>query len=108
VLWAARSTITERDRTWAPLALTGAAAAVSFGVVSTLYDELSFPHGVYIFLYTAGLVAAVVSRDPDRVGAQRRERAAPAPAVMPGERGRQGRKRPGLRAPASSGGSTSS
>jgi hypothetical protein len=110
VIWAARSTITERDRTWAPLALTGAAAAVSFGVVSTLYDELSFPHGVYIFLYTAGLVAAVVSRDPDRVGAERRERSGPAaaPPVMPGGRGRQGLKRPGLSAPAPRGASTSS
>jgi hypothetical protein len=63
VFWTARATIAERDRTWAPLALSGAASAVAFGVVSTLYDVMSFSHGVYIFLCIAGLVAVVVSRD---------------------------------------------
>jgi hypothetical protein len=71
VVVVARSTITERDRTWAPLALIGAAGAVSFGVVSTLYDTMSFPHGVYIFLCTAGLVAAVVARRNEDAGGRR-------------------------------------
>jgi O-antigen ligase len=65
VLGAARATIAERDRTWAPLALMGAAAAVSFGVASTLFDVMSFPHAVYAFLAMAGLVAAVVSHHKD-------------------------------------------
>jgi O-antigen ligase len=61
VIWTARRTIARRDRASAPLALIGTAAAVSFFVVSTLFDVLSFPHAVYIFLYIAGLVAAVVT-----------------------------------------------
>jgi hypothetical protein len=58
VLFVARSTIASRDPTWAPPALMGAAAAVCFLVISTLYDALSFPHATYVFLCMAGLVAA--------------------------------------------------
>ena len=89
VVLAARPTIAARDPTFAPLALAGAAAAVCFLVVSTLFDVLSFPHGTYIFLYMAGLVAAVVARDrhgeapdrrPDHRGQRHRARARGAPA----------------------------
>ena len=67
VVVSARAIIASRDPEWAPVALIGAAAAVSFLVVSTLFDVLSFPHATYIFLYMAGLVAAVVGhhRKPD-------------------------------------------
>lgn len=67
VIGSARATIASRDPRWAPLALMGAAAAVSFLVVSTLFDVLAFPHATYIFLYMAGLVAvgAERRRDPD-------------------------------------------
>jgi O-antigen ligase len=65
VLGTARATIAERDRTWAPMALMGAAAAVSFGVASTLFDVMAFPHAVYIFLCMGGFVAAVVSHHRD-------------------------------------------
>jgi hypothetical protein len=71
VVWTARRTINDRDPRWAPLALIGTAAAVSFLVVSALFDVLAFPHDVYIFLYMAGLVSVVVSRDRD--GAERHE-----------------------------------
>jgi hypothetical protein len=80
VIGAARATIGDRDRTWAPLALIGTAAAVSFGVVSTLFDVMSFPHGVYIFLYVAGLVAAVASRHRDGEGLRRERHIHVAPA----------------------------
>ena len=62
VVAAARKTINSRDPDLAPLALVGAAAAISFGVVSTLFDVLSFPHATYIFLYMAGLTAAAIDR----------------------------------------------
>jgi len=45
---------------YAGLALIGAAAAVCFVVVSSLFDVLGYPHVTYIFLYIAGLVAVVV------------------------------------------------
>ncbi len=63
VLLVARETIARRERYWSGYALIGAAAAVSFFVVSTLFDVLAFPHATYIFLYMAGLVTVVVSRD---------------------------------------------
>lgn len=64
VLLCARKTIAARDRTWSPYALIGAAAAVSFLMVSTLFDVLAFPHATYIFLYMAGLVTVVITQDP--------------------------------------------
>jgi hypothetical protein len=60
VLFCTRATIASRDPTWAPPALIGAAAAVCFLVISTLYDALSFPHATYVFLCMAGLVAAAL------------------------------------------------
>jgi hypothetical protein len=56
----ARKTVSLRDPRWSPPALCGVAAGVCLLVVSTLYDLMAFPHGTCIFLYTAGLVAAVV------------------------------------------------
>jgi hypothetical protein len=63
VVLASRRTIADRDPTWAPHALVGAACAVCFLVMSTLFDLLSFPHATYLFFYIAGLVAAVLARD---------------------------------------------
>jgi O-antigen ligase len=85
VIWTARSTIAERDRTWAPLALMGTASAVSFGVVSTLFDVLSFPHAVYMFLCMAGLVSVVVShhKEEAEVESERRLRLATLPDLGP-------------------------
>jgi hypothetical protein len=92
VVACARRTIAGRDPTWAPLALAGAAAAMSFLVVSFLFDVLAFPHATYIFLYTAGLVAVVVKHregraipgDPRRRVPHLREVSsrAPAPAAL--------------------------
>lgn len=65
VLLAARKTIALRDPRTAPWALAGAAAAVSYLVVSALFDVLSFPHPTYIFLYLAGLVSVVIQPDED-------------------------------------------
>jgi hypothetical protein len=63
VLFVARSTIAARDPTYSPPALVGAAVAVCFLTVATLFDLLGYPHAVYIFLYMAGLVAVVVGRE---------------------------------------------
>jgi hypothetical protein len=65
VVVGARATIAQRDPVWAPLALMGAAAAVAFLAVSVLFDVMSFPHGAYIFLYMAGLVAVVIGHRAD-------------------------------------------
>jgi hypothetical protein len=62
VVLCARATIAARDPRWSPPALIGAAAAVSFLVVSVLFDVLSFPHPTYIFMLMAGLVAVVISK----------------------------------------------
>jgi O-antigen ligase len=48
----------------APPGYAAAAAAVVFGVVSTLFDSLSFPQVPYVFLTIAGL--AVVASSGDR------------------------------------------
>ncbi len=81
VILSARRTIAGRDPRSAPLALVGAAAAAAFLVLGALFDVLSFPHAVLIFLYTAGLVAAVVaSRDEQ----EENQAAAAPPAVAPG------------------------
>jgi hypothetical protein len=65
VVLSARRTIRDRDPRWSPAALIGACTAVAFMCASTLYDALSFPHGTYIFLYVAALVAIVVGRPPE-------------------------------------------
>jgi O-Antigen ligase len=90
VIFFARATIAGRDPTWAPLALIGAASAVSFLTVSTLFDVISFPHATYIFLFVAGLVAIVIEeRRPEEESEERGEsRAASLHAVrMRGDAG---------------------
>jgi len=84
VIFFARATIAGRDPTWAPLALIGAAAAVSFLTVSTLFDVISFPHATYIFLFVAGLVAVVIEEprpEEDESDERRESRAASLHAV---------------------------
>jgi hypothetical protein len=90
VILSARKTIAGRDPHSAPVALVGAAVAAAFLTLSTLFDVLSFPHATLIFLYTAGLVAAVI--------APREEKAADTPPVGPAahEEGRV-RRAPGRR-----------
>jgi hypothetical protein len=46
------------------VALAAAATAVSFLVISTLFDVMSFPHCPYILLWMAGLLAVVVTQPP--------------------------------------------
>jgi O-antigen ligase len=57
-----RKTIAARDPASAPVALVGASIAIGFLVLATLFDELSFPHAPYIFLYMVGLVAVAIER----------------------------------------------
>jgi hypothetical protein len=64
VVFATRKTIASRAGPYAGLALIGAAAAVCFLTVSALFDVLGYPHVTYVFLYIAGLAAAVVVRPP--------------------------------------------
>jgi hypothetical protein len=66
VIFATRRTIASRAGPYASLALIGAAAAACFLTVSSLFDVLGYPHVTYLFLYIAGLVAAVVQRPPPR------------------------------------------
>lgn len=73
VVAASRKTIASRDPTSAPVALIGASVAVAFLVLALLFDELSFPHPVYIFLYMVGLETAVLRRH------RRRDDEKPAP-----------------------------
>jgi hypothetical protein len=66
VIASTRRTIRSRDPTSAETALVGAAIAVAFLVLAFLFDELSFPHVPYIFIYMVGLVAVVVARRENR------------------------------------------
>ena len=50
----------------APVALAVAAAAVSFLVVSMLFDVMSFPHSPYIFVFMAAFLAVIRSPDDER------------------------------------------
>ena len=92
VILSARKTIAARDPRWAPVALVGAAVAAAFLILSALFDVLSFPHPTYIFLYTAGLVAAVIAprRKPD---------GEPAAAGRSGTEGRVGASADHVRRP---------
>jgi O-Antigen ligase len=102
VVWFARATIAGRDPTWAPLALIGAAAAVSFLTVSTLFDVISFPHATYIFLFVAGIVAVVIEPlRPEEEERRRRELRAASlhTARSHGDRGAR-QPLPGRRTPA--------
>jgi hypothetical protein len=66
VVVVARRAILARHPLWSPPALAGAAAAVAFLMVSTLYDVMSFPHTPYIFLGLAALVSVVsISHEED-------------------------------------------
>lgn len=67
VVAVARRPIRARRPVDAPVALSAAAAAVGFIVVSTLFDVMSFPHTPYIVLFLAALLAVVVtSTDEER------------------------------------------
>ena len=55
----ARGPIRARRSDDSPVALAVAAAAVSFLVVSTLFDVMSFPHVPYILLWMAALLAVM-------------------------------------------------
>jgi hypothetical protein len=74
VVAASRKVMAARDSADAPIALTGVLVAVAFFVAALLFDELSFPHAAYIFLYVVGLVTVVLPRIGD---------AAPAPPAAP-------------------------
>lgn len=60
VIASARATINSRDPILAPSALAGAAAAVVFLVLATLFDTMAWPQVPYIFLCFAALVAALI------------------------------------------------
>lgn len=79
VVAASRRTIASRDPAAAPVALIGASIAVAFLVISTLYDELSFPHPMYIFLYMVGFVTVILQAHDPRSARARR----PPPAARP-------------------------
>ena len=57
----ARAPIRRRRPDESRVALAAAATAVSFLVISTLFDVMSFPHCPYILLWMGGLLAVVVT-----------------------------------------------
>jgi len=65
-----------RDPVSSPIALVGASAAVAFLVMAFLYDELSFPHPVYIFFYLVGLETVALR------SSRRREERSPPPVFL--------------------------
>jgi hypothetical protein len=89
VVAACRPAIVNRDPTWASPALVSAAAAVSFGAASTLFDVMAFQHAVYVFLAMAGLGAATVAhyRDDCECTARRLAEKASAGAPTAGPQG---------------------
>jgi O-antigen ligase len=60
----ARAPIRRRRPDESRVALAAAATAVSFLVISTLFDVMSFPHCPYILLWMGGLLAVVVTQPP--------------------------------------------
>jgi O-Antigen ligase len=68
VVGASRRTIAARDPETAPAALIGASCAVGFLVLAFLFDELAFPHPVYIFLYLVGLETVALQRARHKAG----------------------------------------
>ena len=60
----ARAPIRRRRADESRVALAAAATAVSFLVISTLFDVMSFPHCPYILLWMGGLLAVVVTNPP--------------------------------------------
>lgn len=65
IVLAARRPARSPDAATSDAALAVAAAAVVFGVVSFLFDAVEFPHGPYILLSLAGLLAVLLG-PPDR------------------------------------------
>jgi hypothetical protein len=76
----ARAPIRRRRPDESRVALAAAATAVSFLVISTLFDVMSFPHCPYILLWMAGLLAVVVTNPPAEESA---EESAEEPAAAP-------------------------
>lgn len=81
-----------RNPNWAPPALAVAAAAAAFLVLSALFDVMSFPHGPYILMVLAGLLAVVVGATQDEGRPPRRRlpsaisRPQPPPAPPPADK----------------------
>ena len=48
----------------APPALAASAGCAAFGLLSATYDAAAFPQAVYSFLFVAGMVAALGSKQP--------------------------------------------
>jgi hypothetical protein len=78
VVGSSRKTIASRQPTSASVAMIGASAAVAFFALAFLFDELSFPHPVYIFFYLVGL-ETVVLRRPDK---RQQGRPPPRPSIV--------------------------
>lgn len=66
IVVAARRPIRERRPRDSAVALSAAAAAVAWLVLSALFDVMAFPHCPYIGLWMAGLLAVVVSPERER------------------------------------------
>ena len=91
VLATARRLVASRDPTISSVGLIGASIAVAFVVLALLFDELSFPHVPYVFLYMTGLVAATAASERQPRGRRatsrraRHEAPSAAPVSLPAE-----------------------
>jgi hypothetical protein len=65
IVFAARGVINSRHPVTAPIALMVAASAVSFLVLTFLFDVSSFPHVPYLLMVMVGLLAVVLSSEQD-------------------------------------------
>lgn len=67
-LWTAWGIMRRHGKQVQRLALALGGGAVAFLVSSFLYDAIGFPHGPYIFLTYAGLIAVLANARPDANG----------------------------------------
>ncbi len=112
----ARAPIRRRRPDESRVALAAAATAVSFLVISTLFDVMSFPHCPYILLWMAGLLAVVVTNPPAKRRPTSRPRRRPRPDATarhggcwrcsPSSRGRRPWPSPSSRPPRASASAT--
>jgi hypothetical protein len=63
VIGSAAPIIRRRDKEWAPVALSVAAASGAFLVMSVLFDVMSFPHTPYILMVMLGFLAAIIAAE---------------------------------------------
>jgi hypothetical protein len=86
IVVAARGVINSRHPVTAPIALMVAASAVSFLVLTFLFDVSSFPHVPYLLMVMVGLLAVVLTDEEDEPVPRAPARAVPDVSARPATR----------------------